>query len=581
MRKAGSEQHYFTVRGRGFDHKQWRAVTELAAGIVRRAKEAGIAANFDGDARRIVVSSDEEGVTPLVIWRKGEPNIPKEVVTKGQYDAVIQSVLTAAKKVAPDIFEMVAWDGRDYRRLLAKQNDILKTKLRELAKDTRELKNREFMKAVKRQKWPHPETRHQVEFVSLPKTEQTKLRHQWEADYGRRFDMAAERAAHKLREAEKARTEAQRVKDKAEDAAEAFKKQKHQMQEGQAAPAARSANVMDDQAIRKAAIRVAHTTDDPELKRALLEILRPTAEGSSKEAQETSEVKEAKDKKSEEKDSRHEEGKSVDVGDYLKSKGMKEDSAKWEKHEGDIGKKATSLPPTQVVFPEIYDLAWKDVVAYTKANPESKTASGSTAQRVTAADLLAKKWIQKAIKHPGRVHEYLGIPEGKEIPMGKLDAAIEKVKGTGNKSLLSALLLAKRLKGGIGKKKAEDAETQASVVTPKNFPEIYRVAAEYVTEFLGAQSENKTAAVMPVEKQAAMAHKLAKKWISDAIKRPGRVREYLGVPEGKDIPMGKLNAAIEKVKGTGNKSLLSALLLAKRLKGGIGKKKKKAEEVAA
>jgi hypothetical protein len=30
--------------------------------------------------------------------------------------------------------------------------------------------------------------------------------------------------------------------------------------------------------------------------------------------------------------------------------------------------------------------------------------------------------------------------------MGKLDAAIEKVKDTGNKSLLSALLLAKRLK---------------------------------------------------------------------------------------------------------------------------------------
>lgn len=72
-----------------------------------------------------------------------------------------------------------------------------------------------------------------------------------------------------------------------------------------------------------------------------------------------------------------------------------------------------------------------------------------------STERVAKKWIQKAIKHPGRVHEYLGIPEDEEIPMGKLDAAIEKVKGTGDKSLLSALQLAKRLKGGLGKKGSE------------------------------------------------------------------------------------------------------------------------------
>lgn len=75
------------------------------------------------------------------------------------------------------------------------------------------------------------------------------------------------------------------------------------------------------------------------------------------------------------------------------------------------------------------------------------------------ADRVAEKWIQKAIKHPGRVHKYLGIPEDEEIPMSKIDAAIEKVKGTGDKSLLSALELAKRLKGGIGKKQGSELRT--------------------------------------------------------------------------------------------------------------------------
>ena len=41
-----------------------------------------------------------------------------------------------------------------------------------------------------------------------------------------------------------------------------------------------------------------------------------------------------------------------------------------------------------------------------------------------------------------------------------------------------------------------------------------------------------------------IAKKVADGWIQDAIKRPGRVRKYLGIPEGETIPMGKLDAAI-------------------------------------
>lgn len=74
-------------------------------------------------------------------------------------------------------------------------------------------------------------------------------------------------------------------------------------------------------------------------------------------------------------------------------------------------------------------------------------------------EVMEAKWIQQAIKDPGRVREYLGVPEGEKIPMAKLDAAIEKLKATEEKdaeqkSLLSALVLAKRLKSGIG----EEAE---------------------------------------------------------------------------------------------------------------------------
>lgn len=33
------------------------------------------------------------------------------------------------------------------------------------------------------------------------------------------------------------------------------------------------------------------------------------------------------------------------------------------------------------------------------------------------------KWIQSAIKHPGALHRALGVPEGQDIPAGKLQAA--------------------------------------------------------------------------------------------------------------------------------------------------------------
>lgn len=52
------------------------------------------------------------------------------------------------------------------------------------------------------------------------------------------------------------------------------------------------------------------------------------------------------------------------------------------------------------------------------------------------------KWIQKAIKHPGKLHEKLGVPEGKKIPAKKL----EKAEHSKNLTLRREANLAKTLK---------------------------------------------------------------------------------------------------------------------------------------
>jgi hypothetical protein len=56
---------------------------------------------------------------------------------------------------------------------------------------------------------------------------------------------------------------------------------------------------------------------------------------------------------------------------------------------------------------------------------------------------MAKKWIQKAIKHPGALHKQLGVPEGQKIPAKKLARASH----SSNPQLRRRAALAKTLKG--------------------------------------------------------------------------------------------------------------------------------------
>ena len=532
MRKTGANQHFFVVRGRGFDLKQWTRILAVVRDLVERSKEFGLQIKMEGDDGELVLSTP--GQESLVIIRKGEPNLPKEITTTGKYDAVVQSVLTAIKKIAPDILEIMSPDGRDYRRLLASTSDgdgawSRMKKLDRMPKTKEEA----FLRAMARQKWRNPETGNMVEFISLPKKEQTELRQKWDKEFGDKYEQALNKAkkeyeeAHKeVQDAGKALTEVQREQQKAERARgleQAYNKTLQKMSTRQQEQVEK---IMNDELLRKAAIRVAHETADAALRKEILTILEPTLKNANcgcgdNEPEESSE-------------------ESVDVETWLRDQGHKEAADEWSKYEStkDGIKKATTNRGLPTIFPEIHNLAWNHVLSFSKENPNSKVASGSTAERMAAARRLATQWVQDAIKRPGRVRKYLGIPEGETIPMEKLNKAIEKLKGSGNKSLLSALLLAKRLKGMSKKKKK--ASPDQEWLNEESFSR--EAAAIWGNEHLGAQ------------------------WIQDAIKHPGRVRKYLGVPEGETIPMAKLNKAIEKLKGSGNKSLLSALLLAKRLK---------------
>lgn len=53
---------------------------------------------------------------------------------------------------------------------------------------------------------------------------------------------------------------------------------------------------------------------------------------------------------------------------------------------------------------------------------------------------MAEKWIQKAIKKPGALHEQMGIPKGQKIPAKKLAAAAQKSGKLGQRARLAQTL---------------------------------------------------------------------------------------------------------------------------------------------
>lgn len=53
---------------------------------------------------------------------------------------------------------------------------------------------------------------------------------------------------------------------------------------------------------------------------------------------------------------------------------------------------------------------------------------------------MATKWIAGAIKKPGALHKDLGVPVGKTIPEGKLEAAAKKKGVVGKRARLAETL---------------------------------------------------------------------------------------------------------------------------------------------
>jgi len=53
---------------------------------------------------------------------------------------------------------------------------------------------------------------------------------------------------------------------------------------------------------------------------------------------------------------------------------------------------------------------------------------------------MAQKWIQSASKHPGALHQELGVAEGKKIPAKKLNAAAKKPGKLGQRARLAKTL---------------------------------------------------------------------------------------------------------------------------------------------
>lgn len=49
-------------------------------------------------------------------------------------------------------------------------------------------------------------------------------------------------------------------------------------------------------------------------------------------------------------------------------------------------------------------------------------------------------WIKKAIKHPGALHEELGVPKGKTIPKSKIRKAASKGGELGERARLAETL---------------------------------------------------------------------------------------------------------------------------------------------
>lgn len=78
--------------------------------------------------------------------------------------------------------------------------------------------------------------------------------------------------------------------------------------------------------------------------------------------------------------------------------------------------------------------------------------------------MMAKNWIQGAIKRPGALHRALGVPEGDKIPAKKLNAAAN----SSNTRVREEANLAKTLKGMQGGGKHTEVKSDRGTFKHRN-----------------------------------------------------------------------------------------------------------------
>jgi hypothetical protein len=426
--KKAAYQHYWTVRGSGFDEKQWRAILRATRSVVENAAADGIEvdATYRSDVIKIAPKSisKDSGAEPLRLYKNdGGAETYNAVCTDMEpYDPVVVSILTVAKKIAPDVIEITSDGGTDvfgrkyatrllegstHRQPVHQNNSdtmLEERRKKQEIESIRKKKEDAFRQMVKRQKWRHPKTRNMVEYVTLPWEERKAIRSQWDDVYGKHFD-----------EALRLRQRAEKYRKKTEEAAGAARQEAEKgMEKGkQIPPGLKEKQAMRTEIlIRKAAIRVAAETSDGQLRRALLDILAKDLPPEF--------LKNIKKKK--------EDSKSEDSD--------KSTEKPWESKKAKL---------QQELFALYLPQARASINAFYSLRPTSRVANASTATRVHLADKLAKKWIQDAIEHPGRVRKYLKKKPGEKITQSELDEAIQNVEKTDNTSLLRALQMAKTL----------------------------------------------------------------------------------------------------------------------------------------
>ena len=181
-------------------------------------------------------------------------------------------------------------------------------------------------------------------------------------------------------------------------------------------------------------------------------------------------------------------------------------------------------------------------------------------EEVTDKEEDKLKKIEKELNKASKMHKGQADRIGKIVKETGLDKAKKNMDMYKNKNRLTELIkdaLKKPVKEEFTDKHDDDPKLKGK---QKDLPDALQKAIvdkvnEMVRKRLGkAPSPNKMMSKRKMKTPSGVGFSMDyevnedKDWIQKAIKRPGALRKKLGVKKGKDIPKGKINKAISKLK---------------------------------